>query len=112
MMVEPHDDLIRRSYMRLPRSKLITKLIVFALVVYAGISLISLRGRIEAIRQEEHELRRAVAEMEVVNAQLEFNIDNHNEPEVIEEIARTDLGLVRGDEILFVDGGSGLNGSD
>ena len=98
--------------MRLPRSKLITKLIVFALVIYAGISLINLRGRIEAIRQEEHDLRRAVVEMEIANAQLEFNIVNHNEPEVIEEIARTDLGLVRGDEIFFVDGGSGQDISE
>jgi len=98
--------------MRLPRSKLITKVIVFALIIYAGISLISLRGRIEAAREEAHELRKAVAELEISNAQLEYNIENYNEPDVIEEIARQDLGFVRDDDILIFDVGSWLDISD
>ena len=98
--------------MKLPRSKLVTKIIVFALVIYAGISLITLWGRIETVREEGQALRRAVAEMEITNAQLEYNIENHNEPEVIEEIARLDLGLVRDDEIVFYDAGSGRDTSD
>jgi len=98
--------------MKLPRSKLITKIIVFALIIYAGVSLITLWGRIEDVREEERALRRAVAELEIANAQLEYNIDNYNEPEVIEEIARSDLGLVRDDEIVFYDAGNGWDISD
>ena len=98
--------------MKLPRSKLITKIIVFALIIYAGISLISLRGRIEAMRDETYGLRRAVAEMEITNAQLEYNIEHYDEPDVIEEIARQDLGLVRDDDILIFDAGSWLEVSD
>ena len=98
--------------MKLPRSKLVTKIIVFALVIYAGISLITLWGRIETVREEGQALRRTVAEMEIANAQLEYNIENYNEPEVIEEIARLDLGLVRDDEIVFYDAGSGRDTSD
>jgi len=98
--------------MRFPRSKLITKVIVFALIVYAGISLISLRGRIEDVREEAYELRKAVAEKEIRNAQLEYNIEHYSDPDVIEEIARQDLGFVRDDDILIYDAGSWLDISD
>ena len=92
--------------MRVPRSKLITRIIVFALIVYAGISLIALRGRIETVRGELGVVRRAVAEMEISNAELEYEIENHNEPDVIADIARSDLGLVLPGEIVFYDAGS------
>ena len=98
--------------MKLPRSKLVTKIIVFALVIYAGISLITLWGRIETVREEGQTLRRSVAEMEISNAQLEYNIENHDEPEVIEEIARVDLGLARDDEIVFYGAVSGRDAPD
>jgi len=93
--------------MKLQRSKLSTKIIVFALIIYAGVSLITLRGRIEDVRDEAYELRVIVAEMELANAQLEYNIEHHNEPDVIEEIARQDLGLVRDDEVLISVAGVG-----
>ena len=98
--------------MRLPRSKIITKVIVFALIVYAGISLITIRGRIEAARNELSETRRAVAEMEVVNAELEYEIENYNEPEVIAGIARSNLGLVLPGETVYFDSGSGMDPED
>ena len=79
--------------MKLPRSKLITKIIVFALVVYAGISLISLRGRIETARDEVYDGRRAVAEQEIINAQLEHDIEHHDSSDVRANIARATLGL-------------------
>ena len=92
--------------MGLSRSKLITKIIVFALIVYAGISLISIRGRIDAVREELFDVRRAVAEQEVANAQLEYDIENYNDPDVKANIARTNLGLVLPGEIVFYDSGS------
>ena len=98
--------------MRLLRSRFLTKVIVFALIIYAGVSLFSLRSRIEAAKDEAYELRKAVAEMEIENAQLEYNIDHYNEPDVIEEIARQDLGFVRDDDILIFDAGSWLDISD
>ena len=92
--------------MKLSRSKIITRIIVFALVVYACISLITLRGRIENVNAELGGVRRAVAEMEVSNAQLEYEIENHGDPDVIADIARSELGLVLPGEIVFYDGGS------
>ena len=98
------------------RSKLITKVIVFALIVYAGISLISLRGRVESMRQELGEVRRDVAEMELSNAELEYAIDHYNDPDVradvIAGIARARLGLVLPGEIVFLDGGNGQGFED
>jgi len=91
---------------------MITKIIVFALVIYAGISLISIRGRIEAAREELNEVRRAVAELEVANAELEYEIENYNDPDVIAGIARSNLGLVLPGEIVFFDGGSAPDPED
>jgi len=78
---------------KFPRSKLITKIIVFALVVYAGISLISLRSQIESARNDVYVGRRAVAEQEIINAQLEHDIENHDSSDVRANIARSTLGL-------------------
>ena len=91
------------------RSKLITKIIVFALIIYAGISLISFRGRIEAQRQELNDIRRRVAEMEISNAEIEYEIEHYNDPDVIANIARTRLGLVLPGEIVFYDGANEQN---
>ena len=95
-----------------PRSKIITKIIVFALIVYAGVSLISLRGRIESTREELYDARRRVAEMEISNAELEYEIENYNDPDVIAGIARSNLGLVLPGEIVFYDGGSEPDNAD
>ena len=93
--------------MRLTRSKLITKIIVFALIIYAGISLIAFRGRIESVKEELYDARRAVAEQEVTNAQLEYDIEHYNDPDVKASIARSNLGLVLPGEIVFYDAGIG-----
>jgi len=92
--------------MRVSRSKIITRIIVFALIVYAGISLITIRGRIDAVRGELQDLRKAVAEIEISNSEIEYEIENYNEPGVKADIARSELGLVLPGEIIFYDGGS------
>ena len=91
--------------MRRKRSSILTKIIVFSLIIYACVNLISLRGRIEDARGQLHELRVAVAAKELRNAELEYEIENHNNPDVIANIARTQLGLVMPGEIVFYDGG-------
>jgi len=91
---------------------MITKIIVFALIIYAGFALISLRGRIDSATAKLNDSRRRVAEMEVSNAQLEYQIENHNDPDVIAGIARSNLGLVLPGEIVFYDGGSGQGTTD
>ena len=91
--------------MKLRRSGILTRIIIFALIIYAGASLITLRGRIEDARQELGDVRRQVAEQELSNAELEYEIENHDDPDVIAGIARNALGLVSPGEIVFYDGG-------
>ena len=91
--------------MRLRRSGIITKVIIFALIIYAGANLISLSGRIEAAKEDLNAVRRSVAEKELTNAELEYEIEHYNEPGVISDIARSDLGLVLPGEIVFYDSG-------
>jgi len=98
--------------MKLPRSKLITKIIVFAFIVYAGIELITWHGQIENSRAELYEARRAVAEQELRNAQLEYDILHHDTSEVKQNLARTNLGLVLPNEIVLFDAGGGFNSDD
>ena len=98
--------------MKLPRSKMITKIIVFALIIYAGISLLTIRGRIEAARVDLSDIRRAVTELEISNAELIYEIENYNEPNVIADIARSSLGLVLPGEIVFYDGGAAQESGD
>ena len=92
--------------MKLRRSSVVTKIIVVILVLYAGGSLISLMGRIEDARGELGEVRQKVAEKELSNAELEYEIANHDDPDVIAGIARSVLGLVLPGEIVVFDGGS------
>ena len=91
--------------MKLPRTGLTSKIVVISLFAYAVTNLISLRGRIETARDDLNEVRRNVAAQEISNAELEYEIEHYNEPEVISDIARSDLGLVLPGEIVFYDGG-------
>ncbi|MDR0489922.1 MAG: septum formation initiator family protein [Oscillospiraceae bacterium] len=93
--------------MKLPRSGLIAKIVVFALIIYAGVSLINLQGKIETAMEDRSKVRRQVAEKELSNAELEYEIEHYNEPGVISDIARTGLGLVLPGEIIFYDNDSG-----
>ena len=90
------------------RSRLSAKIIILALIIYAIINLVSLRARIENGQRELDDLRRRVVEMEVSNAQLEYQIEHYNDPDVIASIARSRLGLVLPGEIVFGDDGSVL----
>jgi cell division protein FtsB len=94
------------------RSKLIVKIIVFALAIYAVISLINLRGRVESRQKELDEVRKRVAEMELLNAELEYQIEHYNDPDVMASIARSNLGLVLPGEIVFYDGGIKQNNTN
>ena len=93
--------------MKTRRSGIAAKIVIFALIVYAFISLISLRGRIDTQQDALDKVRRAVADKELTNAELEYEIEHHDEPDVIAGIARSDLGLVLPGEIIYYDNGQG-----
>ena len=98
--------------MKAKRAGFTVKLIVAAFIIYALLGLLNHSGRIEAARQELGDVRRLVAEKELANAQLEYEIEHYNDPDVIASIARTRLGLVLPGEIVFYDGANEQGGAD
>ena len=95
--------------MRLPRSKLTTKIITFALIAYAGAALISIWTKTVDVGEVMPELRDKVTEMEIANAELEYAIENHDDPDVIADIARENLGLALPGEIILYDDSTPLS---
>ena len=90
--------------MRLKRSGIITKIIVFALIGYAAYSLFNVQARIEEAQKERAAVQKLVNQKELSNADLEYDLENFEDPDVIIGIAREDLGLVMSGEIVFYDG--------
>ena len=89
--------------MKLRRASIITKIVIMALIVYAGISLLSLKGQISQAREEAAALQAQVDQTARENAELEYDIQHSEDPETIEDIARNKLGLVKPGEKIFYD---------
>ena len=89
--------------MKLKRAGIITKIIVLALIVYAGISLVTLRAQVTEIRAEKADLEAQVAEMTQTNAELQYELAHSEDADTIEDIARNKLGLVMPGEKIFYD---------
>lgn len=87
--------------MRLRRSSIFTKILVFALLIYGVANLIGMWTRIEYARVEQDDLNARIEAQENANAAKEFTLEHYDDLGVVEDIARTYLGLVRPDDILF-----------
>ena len=83
------------------RSKLFTIIIIGALAIYAVISLYVIWGlTVPLNRQQQDDMRRA-EELRQQIADLEFMLENTEDPDVIRQIAEELLGLVSPDEIVI-----------
>ncbi|MGI5977909.1 MAG: FtsB family cell division protein [Oscillospiraceae bacterium] len=89
--------------MRFKRASLFTKIVIVALVLYAGVTLVSLKVQVTAARQRRDELRSQVSSATQTNAELKYAIDHSTDAETIEDIARDKLGLVKPGEKIFYD---------
>ncbi|MCL2842424.1 MAG: septum formation initiator family protein [Oscillospiraceae bacterium] len=83
------------------KASIFTKLVVLALVVYASVTLIGLHGQLESTRAAQLELQQSVEEQALENAVLEYEVENRNDPEMIERIARARFGLIMPGERIF-----------
>jgi len=83
------------------KASIFTKLAVLLLVGYAAFNLVGLQGQIESAREARAVLEMAVAEQALENAVLENELENRDNPDVIERIARNRLGLVLPGERVF-----------
>ena len=88
------------------RSKIFTTIIIGALALYAVFSLYVIWGWTVPLNRQQQEDRRRAEELGQQIAELEFMLENTDDPEVIRRIAEELLGLVSPDEIVitgFVD---------
>lgn len=87
--------------MKIKRAGIITKIVIAILLVYAATTLTGLYSQINEANNELANVRDAVDELNAKNAELEYAVNNSDDPEVIEDIAR-DLGLAYPNEEVFV----------
>ena len=85
---------------------LFTGIILLALLLGVGMQLYQMQSQLQAAREERDALTRQVADLEDENQELSDALENSDDPELIEEIARRELGLVTPDEKVFYDIGS------
>ena len=88
--------------MRLKRAGLLTKLVIVVLLVYLATSLLDLRGQIQSVQEERDTLEQQVEEQRLANKQLEDAIENSDDPETLERVAR-EKGYVKEGETLYID---------
>jgi cell division protein FtsB len=88
--------------MKLKRAGIITKIVIF---VYASVTLINLRAQIDAARSQQLTLKEQVTEKETLTAELQYKIGHSEDKDVIANVARDDLNLVKPGEKVFIDTG-------
>lgn len=92
--------------MRFTRSSLVTKILIFVLIAYAAVTLVSLQSQLQEKNAEADALSGQVTAMEQENRRLEQAIENLDTDEGVEAVARQKLGLVKKNEIVFYDVGN------
>lgn len=88
--------------MQIKKSGILTKVIVLALLIYMATSLLDLRGQIQANLAQKDALTSQIADQAQENAQLADAIENQDDPDVLESVARS-KGFVKAGEKLYVD---------
>ncbi|NCB63164.1 MAG: cell division protein FtsL [Clostridia bacterium] len=87
---------------RTKKAGFLTKLVILALLIYMATSLLNLQGQLRTARMQQETLSTQVAAQKQENADLADAVENNDDPERIQEIAREKLGLVAPGEKVFV----------
>lgn len=88
--------------MRFKRAGFLTKLVIVVLLIYMATSLLDLRGKIQATLQEQEALTQQVEDQTLANQQLQEAIENSDDPDTLERVAR-EKGYVKEGETLYID---------
>lgn len=88
--------------MKLKRAGMLTKVIIVVLLIYFTTSLLDLEGKIQDTEQEIGALQEQVEQQKIQNQQLQLAIENSDDPETLERVAR-EKGYVKQGETLYVD---------
>lgn len=88
--------------MHFKRAGMITKVVIMILMIYMTISLLNLRTQIQTAQGQRDALAAQVAAQRLDNQQLAEAIENSDDPEMLESVARA-KGYVKPGETLYVD---------
>lgn len=88
--------------MQIKKAGFLTKIVVLALLIYMATSLLNLRAQLQSGLEEKDALSSQVEQLAQENTQLADAIENKDDPDVLEAVAR-DKGFVKAGEKLFVD---------
>ena len=87
-------------------SGFLTGVLLLVLLLGVGVQLYRMQEQLKTARAEEEALAREIAQVEKENQQLQEDLDNAGDPELIEEIAREELGMAtQGEKVFYAIGG-------
>lgn len=87
-------------------SGFLTGVLLLVLLLGVGVQLYRMQEQLKTARAEEEALAREIAQVEKENQQLQEDLDNAGNPELIEEIAREELGMAtQGEKVFYAIGG-------
>ena len=83
-----------------PSSRL-TAVLLLIMMLGIGVQLYNMYGQLQQARQEEQVYAQRLAQLQQTNQQLAEDIANSGDRDLIEDIARNDLGMAAADEKIF-----------
>lgn len=89
--------------MKTTKASLMTKVVIFILIVYLSITLLNLRSRVQSATEHYDAVQNQVVVQQAKNAAVEEHIRNSDDQETVLEIAKEKLGLVEEGEVVFYD---------
>lgn len=90
------------SAVRLKRAGFLTKIVILVLLIYMATSLLDLRGQIVTAQEQRDAYEEQTEELRLRNQQLSDAIENSDDPDMLEQVAR-EKGYVKQGEILYID---------
>ncbi|MEG0320960.1 MAG: cell division protein FtsL [Oscillospiraceae bacterium] len=89
--------------MKMKKAGLLTKLVVLALLIATATTILNLRAQLTEAAVQQQELTEQVDRQQQENDALTAAIEDSDDPQRVEAIAREKLGLVVPGEIIFYD---------
>lgn len=91
--------------MRFRSAGWLTAIVLAGLLAYSCITLMNMKSKVAEASRAETQLQEEIESIQEMNASLQYAIDNQDDPDTIEDIARDKLGLVMPEERIFYDAG-------
>lgn len=92
--------------MKLSVKKVVKKVIIFAFILYFGITIYSQQKKLESYKENIIAVKSEIEEKESYKNSLISLKENANSPEYIEKIAREKLNMYKPNEKVYIDVGN------